>query len=81
MVNDAEVDQFEGKAFGYDLIERKGKGFFEPSFEDLDGDVDLDLIAEHEALFAQGIGGGCSALAFKKDFGGAVECGVKERDL
>lgn len=72
VVNDAEVDQFEGEAFGYDLVEGEGEGFFEAAFEDLDGDIDLDLIAEHEALFAEGVGCGGAVLAFEEDFGGAV---------
>ena len=81
VVDDAEVDEFEGKAFWDDLVEGEREGLFEATFEDLDGDVDLDLIAEHEALFAEGVWGGGAVLAFEEDFGGAVESGVEEGDL
>jgi len=80
-VGDAEVDEFEWKAFWDDLVEGEREGLFEATFEDLDGDVDLDLIAEHEALFAEGVWGGGAVLAFEEDFGGAVESGVEEGDL
>ncbi len=81
VVDDAEVDEFEWKAFWDDLVEGEGEGFFEAAFEDLDGDIDLDLVAEHEALFAEGVGDGGAVLAFKEDFGGAVKSGVEEGDL